>query len=133
MSRLAQENPRVVFIHHYPGGVNTGLFKKTFGEKWFWWIMALLLSMAGTSPEDAGEKAVYLLTSAKYGGKGVSLTAGEHPGLTMAKKSQAGSLFLISDKLKELQREKVMKELNAMDAGNIIWENMMEKMDKYVS
>ena len=133
MSRLAQENPRVVLIHHYPGGVNTGAFKKAFGGKWFWWILALLLAVVGTSPEDAGEKAMYLLTSAKYGGKGVPLTAREHPGLTMAKTGPAGSLFLINDKLRELQQEKAMGELNRMDAGNIVWQKALEIIDQHAS
>ena len=130
MSNLAQENPRVVLINHYPGGVNTGLFKKAFGGKWFWWILALLLDVAATSPEVAAEKAVYLLTSAKYGGKGVSLGAKEHPGLTMARKTEPGALFLINDKLQELQREKVMDELNRMDAGKIVWRHMMETIGR---
>ena len=133
MSRLAQENRRVVIIHHYPGGVNTGVFKKAFGGKWFWWILALLLAMVGTSPEDAGEKAIYLLTSAKYGGKGVQLAANEHLELTMAKTDHAGSLFLINDKLQGLQQEKVMGELNRMDAGNVVWQKAMETIGRYAS
>ena len=133
MSRLAQENPRVAMFHHYPGGVNTGLFKKAFGDKWFWWILAALLAVAGTSPEDAGEKVVYLLTSAKYGGRGVPLGTKEQPGLTMAKTSQAGSLFLINDKLKELHQDKIMEELDKRDARNVVWHRLLETIGPYSS
>ncbi|KAL2823441.1 NAD(P)-binding protein [Aspergillus cavernicola] len=103
MSRLASENPRVVFVHHYPGGVNTDLFKKVWGGKWYWPLFSPALSMLATSPQDAAEKVLYLITSAKYGGRGVSLAVGQSPGLTMAKTKTAGSLFAINDKMKELQ------------------------------
>lgn len=133
MSRLAQENPRVVIIHHYPGAVNTSVFKRAFGKRWFWWIFPLLLNVAGTSAEDAGGKAVFLLTSAKYGGKGVPLAASEQRELTMAKTEEPGSLFLIGDKLQGLQQDKIMAELKQMDAGNIVWQNAQEKIGQYTS
>ncbi|KAF2092449.1 NAD(P)-binding protein [Rhizodiscina lignyota] len=133
MLKLAQENPRVIFIHHYPGGVKTDLFKKVWGEKWWWWLFAPLLAMAGTSPEDAGEKAVYLLTSSKYGGKGVPLSASERPGLTMAKTKEVGSLFNINEKVQELYQEKVMADLNRMDAGAIVWRKTLETLKPYSS
>lgn len=133
MSRLAQENPRVVMIHHYPGAVNTGVFEKAFGKRWFWWIFPLLLNVMGTSVEDAGEKTVFLLTSAKYGGKGVLLAASVRRELTMAKTEEAGSLFLIRDKLHGLQQDKVMAELEQMDAGNVVWQHAQQKIGQYTS
>ncbi|PYH97319.1 NAD(P)-binding protein [Aspergillus ellipticus CBS 707.79] len=131
MSRLAKENPRVAFIHHYPGGVDTGAFKKAWGDRWFWPLFSPVLSTFATSPEDAAEKILYLATSAKYGGKGVPLPAGQTPGLTMAKTKQLGSLFLINDKLKDMHQEKVMMQLKAMDAGDIVWRKMVETIGPY--
>ncbi|PWY74394.1 NAD(P)-binding protein [Aspergillus heteromorphus CBS 117.55] len=131
MSRLAKENPRVVFFHHYPGGVDTGAFKKAWGDKWFWPLVGTVMSMFGTSPEDAAEKVLYLLTSAKYGGKGVVLSAGQSPGLNMAKMKGAGELFLVNDKVKELYQEKVMTQLEAMNAGDIIWRKTQETIGPY--
>ncbi|KAJ5593832.1 NAD(P)-binding protein [Penicillium hispanicum] len=133
MSRLAKENPHVVFLHHYPGGVDTGVFKKAWGNKWYWPMMSPMLSTFATSPEDAGEKILYLITSAKYGGKGVSLGAGSRPGLTMAKTKQTGALFLINDKVKELDQEKVMLQLKEMNAGDIIWRKLIETVGPYSS
>ncbi|CAI6094551.1 unnamed protein product [Clonostachys chloroleuca] len=131
MLRLAKENPHVIFLHHYPGGVNTGLFEKAFGDKWFFGAAGLILSLAATTPEDAGEKVVYLMTSAKYGGQGVPLGAKLKPGLTMNKTRQGGSLFLVNDKLHELQQEKVMAELDRLKAGEIIWGKLQERMAQF--
>lgn len=132
MSRLAQENPRVVMIHHYPGGVNTGVFKRAFGDRWFFWILSALVNLVGSSAEDAGEKVLFLLTSAKYGGKGVSLAAGGSRELTMAKTEDTGSLFLMRV-LQGLQQDKVMAELKRMDAGNIVWQHTQEKLGQYIA
>lgn len=131
MSRLAKENPSVVFIHHYPGGVNTDVFKKAWGDKWYLPVFTSMLSLFGTSPEDAAEKILYFFTSAKYGGKGVPLTAKQTPGLTMAKTKKGGSLFAITDKVKEVQQEKVMMELKTKNADDIVWRNTMDKIAPY--
>lgn len=131
MSRLAKENPNVVFIHHYPGGVRTDLFKKSWGDRWYYPVVGALFSAFGTSPEDAGEKILYMLTSAKYGGKGVSLSSGQSPALTMAKTKQPGALFAINDKMKDLQQEKVMGQLKALNAPDIIWKRAVEVTAPY--
>jgi hypothetical protein len=131
MSRLAKENPRVIFIHHYPDDVDTGLFKKAWGDKWHWPLFSPMLFTFGTSPEDAAEKVLCMITSAKYGGKRVPLAAGQSPGLTMAKTKQAGSLFLVNDKLKELDQEKVMMQLRAKDAGDIVWRKLVKTIGPY--
>ncbi|KAI0147342.1 hypothetical protein GGR57DRAFT_260097 [Xylariaceae sp. FL1272] len=133
MSRLAKENPKVVFIHHYPGGVSTGLFKKGFGDKWWFPLFNIFLALYAWTPEQAGEKNIYMLTSEKYGGKGVSLGPNEQPALNIDNSAKGGSLYLIDDKLRELQQEKIMRELRNMDAGNTIWEHTLEEIGKYVS
>ncbi|PYI11736.1 NAD(P)-binding protein [Aspergillus sclerotiicarbonarius CBS 121057] len=131
MSRLAEENPGVVFIHHYPGGVDTGLFKKAWGEKWYWPLFGPVLATFGTSPEEAAEKVLFLMTSAKYGGKGVELGMGLREGVNMKKGKQAGALFLVNDKVKELQQDKVMMQLREMDAGDIVWRKTVETIQPY--
>ncbi|KAJ5664643.1 NAD(P)-binding protein [Penicillium macrosclerotiorum] len=132
MSKLAKENPTVVFIHHAPGGVDTGVFKKAWGNRWYWPLVGSVMSTFGTSPETAAEKILYMMTSAKYGGKGVPLVAGQSPGMTMDRTRQSGSLFLVNDKLKELQQEKVMSELKKKDAGDIVWRKTLSTMKPYL-
>ncbi|GKZ34792.1 hypothetical protein AbraIFM66950_005148 [Aspergillus brasiliensis] len=133
MSRLAQENPHVVFIHHYPGGVNTDAFKKAWGGKWYWPLFRAALATFGTSPEDAAEKVLYLITSAKFGGRGVPLEEGQKAGMNMTKTIQGGELFAIDDKMKGLFQGKVMLELQAMDAGDIVWRRTVETLAPYSS
>ncbi|CAK7208963.1 hypothetical protein SEUCBS140593_000333 [Sporothrix eucalyptigena] len=131
MNRLAHENPRVLFFHHYPGGVNTGLFKKTWGKAWYWPLLSISISIVAISPEDAGEKVMYMSTSAKYSGsvkekgKGIPSTSGQSA-LNMDKANGSGALFLINDKMKELIQDKVMAELEKKDALNIVWQKALD-------
>ncbi|KAI2907269.1 hypothetical protein CBS63078_4860 [Aspergillus niger] len=133
MSTLAQENPHVVFVHHYPGGVTTDAFKKAWGGKWYFPLFRAALSAFGTSPEDAAEKVLYLITSARYGGRGVALGEGQKAGMTMAKSVKGGELFAIDNKMKELFQGKVMLELQAMNAGEIVWRKTVETLAPYSS
>jgi hypothetical protein len=89
--------------------------------------------MLGIPLEDAAEKILYLITSAKYGGKGVPLVAGQSPALTMASTKQADALYAINDKVKELQQQKVMAQLKAMNAGDIIWRKTLHVLGPYSS
>lgn len=140
LGRLAHENPRVLYFHHYPGGVNTNLFKKALGKAWYWPLMSVALSLAATSPADAGEKILYMGTSAKYssasskeGGKGgVPQAAGQSAGLNMNKTKGGGALFLVNDKMKELYQEKVMADLETRNAPALVWEKAMDTLKPYL-
>ncbi|CAK7237310.1 hypothetical protein SBRCBS47491_009932 [Sporothrix bragantina] len=140
LGRLARENPRVLFFHHYPGGVNTGLFKKTWGKAWYWPLMSVSLSMVATSPEDAAEKIMYMGTSAKYsssgskdkGSKGVPMTSGQSAALNMNKAHGGGALFLVNDKMKDLDQAKVMAELEKKNAPTIVWQKAMDTIKPFL-
>lgn len=138
--KLARENPRVLYFHHYPGGVNTDLFKKSFGKAWYWPLMSVSLSIVATSPADAGAKIMYMATSAKYSGAsskegrsgGVPLTSSQSAALNMDKAHGGGALFLVNDKMKELIQDKVMADLEKRNAPALVWEKAMDTLKPYL-
>ena len=75
LSELAKANPGVIFIHKYPGLVNTGLFDGILAA-WtgVWAIIGTalrytILPISGlfrTSVDQAGERALYDATSEKF-------------------------------------------------------------------
>ncbi|CAK7223388.1 hypothetical protein SCUCBS95973_005161 [Sporothrix curviconia] len=140
MGRLAREHPRVLFFHHYPGGVNTDLFKKTWGKAWYWPLMSVSLAVFATSPEDAAEKIMYMSTSAKYSGgsskdesgKGVPVSSGQSAALNMNKAHGGGALFLVNDKMKEIDQSKVMAELEKRNAPTIVWQKAMDMIKPFL-
>jgi hypothetical protein len=79
MDKLSKENPKVTFIHKYPGVVKTGLLGKMFDDwKGPWKILGLLaqkvllpvMGLFQVSAEEAGERGLYAATSQKYSGGG---------------------------------------------------------------
>jgi hypothetical protein len=71
LSRLAEENPTVVFIFANPGPVITNIYSQGFEGRWYMkaFITAIkpLMRIAALSKADAGERSLYLLTSARFG------------------------------------------------------------------
>ncbi|KAF7875203.1 hypothetical protein EAF04_002375 [Stromatinia cepivora] len=72
---LAKSNPRISFIHKYPGFVNTGavgrLMSSTTGiyaipATFFRLIILPVLNLFAMSVEEAGERGLFLATSARY-------------------------------------------------------------------
>ncbi|KAB8299750.1 hypothetical protein EYC80_000003 [Monilinia laxa] len=72
---LAKSNPQISFIHKYPGFVDTGvvvrLMSSTKGiyaipATFFRWIVLPVLNLFAASVEEAGERGLFLATSARY-------------------------------------------------------------------
>jgi len=122
LSRVAEENPDVVFIFNLPGIVQTDIHEGSMFSKWYGKV---LIKMIGLSVEDAGERSVFLLTSARFGGKGVPLQGGATSVLNM-KKTDSGALFCVNHKLEGLQQESIIAKLQSQDAGNKVWARLQE-------
>jgi hypothetical protein len=126
LCRLAEENPEVVFIFANPGLVITNIYSHGFDGSWYMkaFITAIkpLMRIVALSEVDAGERSMYLLTSARFGQKGGVLPlSGETSALTMMK-TQSGALFSINYKLESVHWEGVMNEEQRKDAGAMFWE-----------
>ncbi|EXM12545.1 hypothetical protein FoTM2_009128 [Fusarium oxysporum f. sp. vasinfectum] len=127
MKHLAEQpgNEKIVFIQAHPGRVSTDLVRKSWGDRWDGAVPPAATPSARPlsqwTPEEAGEKALYLMTSAEYGGKGVNVTEGRSAGLTVT--HQIGeSLFSVNDVMKNLQQDTLLADLEAMGAQNAIWD-----------
>lgn len=80
MDELTKSNPKVTFIHKYPGVVKTGLLGKMFDD-WTgaWKILGFLaqkvllpiMSLFQVSAEESGERGLYVATSEKFSGGGI--------------------------------------------------------------
>lgn len=128
LSRVAEENPDVVFIFNLPGLVPTGIHANGMGGRWYG---KLLMWLIGIPVDDAGERSVFLLTSARFGRKGVPLQSGATSVLTM-KKTEFGALFCVNDKLQGLQQESIIAKLQTQDAGNKVWARLQEMLSPYL-
>ena len=89
------------------------------------WLGMVAARLIGVSVEDSRERSLFLLTSVRYGGKGVTFQQGATKLLTM-KKTESGALFCVNPKLEGLQQESVMAKLQSMDAGSKVWARLQE-------
>ncbi len=73
---LARQHPTISFVHAHPGNVGTGLvddlLKSLHGFCWYWGaqvrylVLPIYKKICCMSPEEAGERTLFLGTSAKY-------------------------------------------------------------------
>ncbi|KAM0324797.1 hypothetical protein ACHAQA_007763 [Verticillium albo-atrum] len=128
MKRFAEypENKGIVFVHAHPGRVATDLVKKSWGDEWDPAAPPAPAPSAGTfsrsTPEEAGQKALYLMTSAEYGGKGVEVPKERSAALTLNRQT-SGSLFSVDDKMESLEQDALLALLEAKDAPRAIWDH----------
>lgn len=65
--RLAEQNLETTFVHAFPGRVNTGLFTRSI-QGWLLWlffayILEPLIFLGAMTPEDCGERMLWIATS----------------------------------------------------------------------
>jgi hypothetical protein len=136
LKRIAEEpeNKDIVFIHAHPGRVSTDLFKKSWGDKGIPEGAGVRPpgNFTQSTPEESGERCLYLITSAEYGGRGVDVPDGRYPGQTLAH-GVAGSLFSVNDKMEIIQQDELLADLEKMDASQKIWDHTVEALNsRYV-
>ena len=137
LERLAKrpENSDIIFIHHHPGLVSTEIFKKSWGDQWSEDKAAggpkVTSDITRSTPEEAGARSLYVMTSSQYGGKGVPLTEGQEQGLTVNGTTD-GSLFCVGDKMETLQLGGLLGDLERSGASDAICNKTNELIGNYL-
>ncbi|KAM9876023.1 hypothetical protein VDGL01_09926 [Verticillium dahliae] len=125
------ENKKIVFIHAHPGKVATELLKKSWGDKWDPTAPPTAAPSAGNfskfTPEEAGQKVLYLMASAEYGGNGADVPKGRSAALTLTHQT-SGSLFSVNDKMENLQQDMLLSGLEAKGAPEAIWDHSIKTL-----
>jgi len=135
MERLAEENGDVTFIHASPGLVNTGNLNRGWRDRWILQalaniVLAPVFLLFAMSLEESSERMVYLITGARYGGRGVELGDGVVPGVT-TRGEEKGGLFLVDWKEGAVLNEGVLAKLRG-EAQERIWDKTMEVVGGYL-
>ncbi|KAE8383453.1 hypothetical protein BDV26DRAFT_302971 [Aspergillus bertholletiae] len=137
LKRLAEqpENKNIVIMHHHPGLVSTDIFKKSWGARWNESKEnkgpAAPANIARSTPEEAGERSLFLMTSAKYGGNGVPVSEGQKGGWTVQGTS-SGSLLCVGDQLETLNLGDLLNSLEQSGAADTIWNHTERLIGAYL-
>lgn len=74
---FASMHPQIIFIHSWPGSVNTGnVWRGLDSDQWIlswaiWGLLEPLIRLFSFTDEEAGQRNLFLCTSAAFGGRGV--------------------------------------------------------------
>jgi NAD(P)-dependent dehydrogenase (short-subunit alcohol dehydrogenase family) len=134
LDKLASEHPDVTFVYSWPGSVNTGnvwrgLDKSQTILSWFiWGLLEPLIRLISTTDEEAGQRHLFLCTSAAFGGRGVPWQG--KPGTSTLGKREEG-LFLANYKCESTQNSKVIPQLREKATAKV-WEHTQEVLRPYM-
>ncbi|KAJ9652997.1 hypothetical protein H2198_007777 [Neophaeococcomyces mojaviensis] len=100
LEKLANENPSIIFIHSWPGWVNTGNVRRgadlnSIMACFVWLNLEPLIGQFSFSDEESGQRHLFQSTSAAFGGRGVPWRG--KPGMNSLEKPADG-LFLVNYK-----------------------------------
>jgi hypothetical protein len=136
LERLASQNPAVSFVHAFPGLVATGtLTKGSSGVVNFlfrWLVVPVLNTFFATSVEEAGGRALFYATNARYTNAQLEELAVPIPtGLERAGQTAKG-VFLVNEKSESVGDEKLLAELRETVAEKV-WAHTMSVFEKAAS
>lgn len=135
LERLAEveENQQVIFIHSYPGAVNTGNLLRgwkagSLGPMLVAIVFNPIIWAMGYSLKESAERHLYMTTSGSFGGKG-PLLLGVVGKTTKGK--DAGGLFLVNQKCDTVLNEKHLAKLRET-AQEAVWAKTLEIIRPYI-
>ena len=132
LDKLAEENPGLVFIHSWPGWVDTGNARRGVEEgSWMEWIVKWLLEPVvrrfSFSHEDSGQRYLFQCTSAAFGGRGVPWDG--EPGINSAGTTAEG-MFRVKFRC-DCAKDGVMEALREK-AGDKVWNHTLKVLGPYL-
>jgi NAD(P)-dependent dehydrogenase (short-subunit alcohol dehydrogenase family) len=134
LDKLASEHPDVTFVYSWPGMVNTGnvwrgLDKSQTILYWLiWGLLNPLIHLISSTDEEAGQRHLFLCTSAAFGGRGVPWQ-GKAGTSTLGKRDEG--LFLANYKCESTPNAKVIPVLREKATAKV-WEHTREVLRPYM-
>lgn len=144
---LAKTNPRITFIHKYPGFVATPSVNRILDSvpgvlaipaQLAKWLLVPIMSLFATSKEVAGERALFLATSARYppaqpGVPGVALPTGvEVAKSTIVTDGRGNGVYTLDALDDETPDAPVMPGYRKEGIGKIVWERTQTVWDRAI-
>ncbi|KAL2872591.1 uncharacterized protein BJX67DRAFT_376396 [Aspergillus lucknowensis] len=132
LEKLANDNPKVTFIHSWPGWVDTGNLR--MGSRgpvmagFIRLVLGPLVGLFSIRDEVSGQRYLFQSTSAAFGGRGVPWKG--KPRINSLGKP-ANGLFLVNYKCDCTPNAKVMPVLREK-ATSKIWDHTQEVLRPYL-
>ncbi|KAJ5784984.1 uncharacterized protein N7503_010196 [Penicillium pulvis] len=125
LEHLAAENPRISFVHAFPGIVATPLFNRIAGGilgMVIRYVVAPVLKLFLRSVTEAGQRGLFIITSARYSvDDGIVPLAGD---LQKAQRTEGG-IFTIDQHGEAGDNAKVLEDFRKRGVDKKIWDHTM--------
>jgi len=143
LEELAKSYPSVTFIHKYPGLVNTGILERMMTTAsgiyaipafLVRWLILPIVNFFSTTPDEAGERGLFIATSARYPPaepKTASLGVPLPKGVSVARSSVVGEdgkgngVYRLGPDDESAPDGTVLPAYRAEGAGKIVWESTL--------
>lgn len=129
LEKLATAHPRISFVHAYPGVVATPLLGRlaTTGVAGVAvrYLVAPALRLFARSAAEAGSRALFLATAARYAVDGADALAPPPGPEPRAPRTPAG-VFLVNANGSGVDNEKVLAPLRERGVDQKVWEHTQE-------
>src|SRR6185437_7802248 len=127
----------VVMIHNHPGIVHTDILVKGWGngvvgrmgKAFMQYVLVPFTRVVGFSAEESGERCLFLMTSAVYGGRGASVAKGVQEGVNAKGVKDTDIVWTVDQKFKTGQMAKVLREVEDKEIDDKIWEHTVEVLN----
>lgn len=128
LERYAAANPKISFVHSFPGLVATPTLSRASGIVGFllrWVVSPIVMSLFAMSVDEAGARAFFYATNARYTVDETEEQAAPIPsGLQKVNRSQGG-VFLVGKDSEASGKETLLKELRETEAEKV-WEHTVQ-------
>jgi hypothetical protein len=145
---LAKTHSKITFIHKYPGFVNTGAAGKILdsvpgilaipARLVNWLVLPILTLFFATSPEVAGERGLFLATSARFppskpDAPGVALPSGVEVARSTIVTDEHGNGVYTLDENDEITLDSpVMLGYRADGTGRVVWQETLAVWERAI-
>jgi hypothetical protein len=138
LEQLARQHPDVCFVHKYPGLVKTSLFAAGWGQAWsakrvfFTYTVPAVVGVVGMSDVEVGQRCVFTLVSATFGGEGVR-AGDESEALRNSRGGKKGQvLFLVKKDGEEAVNTDILDGLRKGGIDQRVYEETKKVLGPYL-
>ncbi|KAH6647134.1 short-chain dehydrogenases/reductase [Truncatella angustata] len=130
LEQLQKRNPKISFIHAFPGLVRTNLFNTEhfgFAVKFLvnWIVLPTVGRFLFSSAEESGERFLYLASSPDFGAQDVGNT------LALGSNGKKGSgSYTVNEKPEAVHNDKVLVPLREDGSDVKIWEHTLGELER---
>ncbi|KAI5462034.1 hypothetical protein BGZ63DRAFT_354472 [Mariannaea sp. PMI_226] len=133
LERFASENPKISFVHAFPGLTSTPTLTRgssgLVGIIMRWIVSPVLNALFAYSVDDVGAKALFYATNARYSVTETAALCTPLPdGISKAKPTVRG-VYLVGEKGDPADNEEVLQDLRTQ-VGDKVWKHTSEIFDR---